>query len=221
MDLRALMSRLSKLPRAKRLGVIGLFYVLFVGVFWVLFWSPASVELADLKEQTSQLESNRQRVRIRAGDREKFEEELNRLTNRLSTALRELPNEREIADLLKRISLVGKRVGLEVRKFQPLPENVEEYYAEVPAALEVAGSYHEIAMFFDRLSKLGRIVSVRNVHIADPEEVSGRVELTVTGQVVTYRFLTTEEAEANQQTQRGSGRRGRRGKSKGKAGGGH
>lgn len=215
MDFHALVEKLSKLSRARRYGLIFLGYVLIMGVFWGMFWKPTSEKLGTLEGETVTLDSKRQQVRIRAADREKFEEELQRLTDDLRTALRELPNDREIPDLLKRISLVGKKVGLEVRKFQPLPERVEEYYAEIPVALEVVGTFHEVAMFFDRLSKLGRIVSVRGVKIGEPEERGGRVELNVTGSAVTYRFLSQEEVDAKSSAARGGGRRGRKGKGKG------
>ena len=99
-----------------------------------------------------------------------------------------------------------------MRKFQPLPEKVDEYYAEVPVALEVVGTFHEVAMFFDRLSKLGRIVSVHGVNIKEPEERGGRVELNVTGSAVTYRFLSQEEIAAKNAAAPPRGRRGRKGR---------
>jgi type IV pilus assembly protein PilO len=80
-----------------------------------------------------------------------------------------------------------------MRKFQPLPEVAMSYYAEVPVSLEITGSYHEVAVFFDALSKLGRIVSVQDIKLEDPEERAGKVFLNVSGKAVTYRFLTEEE----------------------------
>jgi len=210
MDFHVLLERLSKLPRARRYGLISLTYVLVLAVFWALFWNPASEKLSVLESETSTLDAKRTQVRIRAADRDKFEEELQSLTTNLKNALKELPNKREIPDLLKRISLVGNKVGLEVQKFQPLPERLMEYYAEVPVALEVVGTFHEVAMFFDQLSKLGRIVSVHGVNITEPEERGGRVELYVSGNAVTYRFLSEEEKEANDAKARGP-RGGRKG----------
>jgi type IV pilus assembly protein PilO len=138
--------------------------------------------------------------------------ELQQLMADLKLALKELPEDREIPGLLKGISSLGKKVGLEVGRFQPLPEKMREYVAEVPVSLEVQGSYHEVAMFFDRLSKMNRIVYVSNIEMGDPEERGGKVYLTVTGNAVTFRFLTDEEIQANQQAQeRGKGKRGKRG----------
>ncbi len=211
MDTHELLERLAKLPRAQRLALTALVYALVAVLFWVMLYSPAAEEVSRLEAQHTELDVKRAKVRARAENREKFEAELQELTAALKKALRELPNDREIPELLKRISSVAKKVGLEIRKFQPLPEVVREYYAEVPVALEVAGSYHEVAMFFDRLSKLGRIVYVKNVDIKSPEERGGKVYLEVEGTSVTFRFLSDDEIE-----KQGGGKRGKRGKKRGR-----
>jgi type IV pilus assembly protein PilO len=72
--------------------------------------------------------------------------------------------------------------------------------------MELVGSYHEVAMFFDRLSKLGRIVSVHNVSVSEPDVRGGKVYLTVSAEAVTYRFLTAEERVAAKGP-RGKGKR--------------
>jgi type IV pilus assembly protein PilO len=129
--------------------------------------------------------------------------------------LKEFLNQREIPGLLKGISTTGKKVGLEVRQFRPLVEITREYVAEVPVELEVGGSFHEVAMFFDRLSDMNRIVYVKDIQMGAPEERGGKVYLTVTGKAVTFRFLTKEEQEAAKNDKKGK-RRGRRGRGKAK-----
>ena len=142
-----------------------------------------------------------------------FEEQLKTLMADLQQALKELPNDREIPGLLKSISTMGKKVGLEVRKFAPLDERTKKYVAEVPVALEVEGSYHEVAMFFDRLSKMNRIVYVQEIDVGRAVERGGKVSLTVAGKAVTFRFLTDDEINANKKVKgrnKGKGRAGAR-----------
>ena len=204
-----------KLPRTQRIGALGLAYVVVLGIFWTMVYSPKVEEVASLDSSSIELQQNLDRQRIRAANREDSEAQLEGLTESLGQALQELPLDREISELLNRISQVGKNVGLEVRKFQPLPDVMHEYYAEVPVAIEVEGSFHEVAMFFDRISQLGRIVSVRNVDISEPDERNGKMYLTVTGRVVTYRFLSDEE-----RAEVAASSRGRKGKAKGRQRGG-
>lgn len=204
-----LLEKLAALPRSQRLAVWVAFPILVLVAFWFMVYSPKSDELKVLDGKHQELVTQRDQVKKRAENREQFEAELEELSLQLKQALRELPNEREIPDLLKRISAVGKKAGLEIRKFQPLPEVVQSYYAEVPVALEVSGSYHEVAMFFDRLSKLGRIVSVNDIEMINPDDRNGKVYLKTTGKAVTYRFLTEEELKRNAN---GGARRGGKGR---------
>ena len=127
MDLNDILERFGKLPRVQRLAVLSLVLVIFVAMFWTLVYSPKSEELAQLESKNVELVAEKEKVKRRAENREKFEAELQELTSQLKEALRELPNEREIPDLLRKISSVGKKVGLEVRRFQPLPEAKKEY----------------------------------------------------------------------------------------------
>jgi len=207
MDLNDILERFGKLPRVQRLAVLSLVLVIFLAMFWTLVYSPKSEELAQLKSQNIELVAEKEKVKRRAENREKFEAELQELTSQLKEALRELPNEREIPDLLRKISSVGKKVGLEVRRFQPLPEVKQEYYADVPVSLQVMGSYHEVAMFFDRLAKMSRIVYVRDITMEISGERGGKSILKVEGKAVTFRFLTEEERQAAQTSKKGKGKR--------------
>ena len=105
MDTHELLERLAKLPRAQRLALTGLVYALVAVLFWVMLYSPAAEEVERLEAQQTELQVKRAKVRARAENREKFEAELQELTAALKKALRELPNDREIPELLKRISI--------------------------------------------------------------------------------------------------------------------
>ncbi len=62
--------------------------------------------------------------------------------------------------------------------------------------IEVVGTYHEVALFFDRVGKLPRIVNIRNIIMSTPEERSGRIILETAGEAVTYRFLEEKKKAA-------------------------
>lgn len=213
MNLSKLLERLGRIPRSQRLILYGALYVIMVVAYWGLLYIPKSGELDALQsERTTLLEQKRQ-IEQRVKSKQAFEQELKDLMADLQQALKELPNDREIPGLLKGISTMGKKVGLEVKKFAPLPEKTRQYVAEVPVALEVEGSYHEVAMFFDRLAKMNRIVYVQDIEMTKPEERGGKVYLTVEGKAVTFRFLSDEEIQAATAAKsKGKGRR--RGKGK-------
>jgi type IV pilus assembly protein PilO len=192
-DIHELLERMSKLPRTQRLGIIVLVYLALGAVFWFALYSPKQKTITVLESQQQELETKVAVVKKRAENREEFERELEDLTLQLRQALRQLPDDREIPDLLSRISTIARRIGLEIHRFLPKNEIVHEYHAEVPVELELKGSYHEVAMFFDRLSKLSRIVYVQDITMEEPKESSGKVIVTVTGRLTTFRFLSEGE----------------------------
>ena len=215
-----MIERLAKLPRGQRFALFGLIYVLVGMMFAFTMYMPATGELDSLKTNKKNLQNQQRMVQKRVQDKDGFDQRLDDLTKDLKNALKELPNNREIPGLLKGISTLGKKVGLEMRRFTPMPEVVREYVAEVPVELEVEGSFHEVAMFFDRLAKMNRIVYVQDIEIGSPVERGGKVSLTVSGKAVTFRFLTDEEIKKGQRARSGKGKRGRKGARGGKFKGG-
>jgi type IV pilus assembly protein PilO len=208
MNAAKILERISKLPRSQRLLVFGVLYLLLVAAYIGALYMPASEEMDTLAAEERTLLTQRAQIDERIKNKATFEAELQQLTADLKQALRELPNDREIPGLLKGISTTGKKVGLEVKKFQPLPEVRREFVADVPVALEVEGAYHEVALFFDRLAKMNRIVYVQDVEMAKPIDRAGKTVLTVKGTAVTFRFLTEQEMAAEVAPQ--DGKRGKK-----------
>jgi type IV pilus assembly protein PilO len=112
----------------------------------------------------------------------------------LTNALTQLPNEKEIPEILRNISSLGKESKLNFTLFRPKPEEPQQFYARVPIELVFLGNYHNAGIFFDRVSKLPRIINVVNfnmIRAKDTEKGKGEEELLVRTSclVNTYRFL--------------------------------
>lgn len=190
-----LLDRYTRLPRSQRLLLVGLGYLVVCVVFFFSLISPTLAEIDSAKSVQEQLTTKRNQVRTRAENRASFEAELEGLAAQLKQALKELPNDREIPVLLSEIDGHARKSGLDVRRFQPLPEVLHEYFADVPVQLVMDGSFHEIGIFFDRVRKMSRIVSVQDIEMSDPVESGSETTLKVSAQAVTYRFLTEKEIE--------------------------
>jgi type IV pilus assembly protein PilO len=206
-----LLEQFAKLPRSQRVLVVGLSYVFVVVLIWVSLISPTRDQIAGAEAQRADLTTKRDQVRSRAENRAAFEAELELLAAKLKQALKELPNDREIPGLLSEIDGHARKSGLDVRRFQPLPEVMHEYYADVPVQLVMDGGFHEIGIFFDKVRQMGRIVSVQDIEMTDPTEAGTETSLKVSGQVVTYRFLTDKEIEENRSRAKAAGRSGQGG----------
>lgn len=188
-----ILERLARLPRSQRVVVYAVSYLILVVALFFSLIVPAMDSITTSSAQRDSLRIKRDEVKARAANRGAFESELEQLEADLKQALKELPNDREIPGLLSEIDALARKSGLEVRKFQPLPELTREYYAEVPVQMVMEGGFHEVAIFFDRVGKMGRIVSVEDIEMVEPQEAGAETTLTIEGKVVTYRFLTEEE----------------------------
>jgi type IV pilus assembly protein PilO len=188
--------RFAKLPRAYRLAAIPLLCVAVFGVYGYALYRPARTELLAVEQQERELQRKVSEVRAIVSNLAAFEKELADLEQKLKLALRQLPDSKELPVLLTDISSLGKDAGLEFKLFRPKSEVPRDFYAEVPIEIEFSGSYHDIARFFDKVSKLPRIVNVSRLAMTVAARDLETTYLSVKGEATTFRFIEREAAPA-------------------------
>jgi type IV pilus assembly protein PilO len=119
-------------------------------------------------------------------------------------ALQLLPDKEEIPDLLSSISNIGANSGLEFLLFEPQNEIPRNFYAEIPLRIEVTGPFHNVASFFDQLSRLSRIVNVGNVQMTRREAKSTEADLLTNCTATTYKFIETEPPKPRRGRRKGN-----------------
>lgn len=181
--------RLSRLPSHYRLAIILLVPVLLCTGYWWMLYRPGQDEVTGLRRQQQKLQRKLNEVRSVAAKMEQFEQEIEALEAELKVAVRQLPSSKELPGLLTDISTLGKKSGLEFNAFRPQDESTRGFYAEVPIEIEFNGGYHEVAVFFDRVAKLDRIVNVGDLKMTVGRETLEGTTLKVSGRAVTFRFL--------------------------------
>ena len=190
------LDKFAKLPGStKAIILVVLVVVTGFGYAW-LFHFPMQEELERLQTQIGTLRAERDKNAKIAEHLDEYKAEVARLTEDLERAKALLPNDREIDDLLKSVANLGKKVGLEFLLFRPLPDVRRDFYAEVPVEISIRGGYHEVALFFAKVGQLKRIVNIQNVSMTSPVEKNGKMQVTVNGQAVTFRFLEAAAAKA-------------------------
>ena len=132
-------------------------------------------------------------------DHQKFKDQVAKLDEELKNALTQLPNEKEIPEILKNITSLGKESNLEFTLFRPKAEEPQQFYAKVPIELTLLGSYHNTGIFFDKVSKLPRIINVVDFNMTRAKDIKGRGETEVLVRtsclVNTYRFIEKKSEE--------------------------
>jgi type IV pilus assembly protein PilO len=185
-DLNTFSDKISKLRMVHRVLIFVGTVVILIAFFVWLIYMPKTAQIKSLKTELDKVEKELRLAKGRARNLKKLEEELARAQEDLQFALRLLPTTSEIPNLLKSITKLGNDSNLEFLLFSPQREISREYFIEIPVDIEVKGTYHDVALFFDKVSKLDRIVNVVNVSMAPIKSMS--TTLKTNCRSVTYRF---------------------------------
>ncbi len=197
------LEKIFKFPLYQRILILVGLMLVFAGLFVYLMYLPLCEELSGLRQKDASLQNKIQEDQRIADNLPKFKAEYEKMKALLDDALTELPNEKEIPNLLTSITALAKENGLNVTMFKPGAEQPKGFYAEVPVELKMVGSYHEVALFSDAVAKLPRIVNINNLTLASPKDEGGRILLAVNCLATTFRFIEGTPAEAGKNTGKG------------------
>jgi type IV pilus assembly protein PilO len=192
-DLNVYFDKVSKLKMVHRVLIFAGTVVLLLGLFIYLIYLPKTGEITEIKSEKDRLDKEIRLAKRRTKNLKKLEADLTMVEGNLKSAITLLPTTSEIPKLLKSITKLGNDSDLEFLLFSPEKQVSKEFYVEIPVSMEVRGSYHNVATFFDKVGKLDRIVNVVNVNMIPLKAYS--TYLKTTCKAVTYRFKEVKEAE--------------------------
>jgi type IV pilus assembly protein PilO len=156
---------LSKLPWW---GQIGAFVLVCGGAaygFWHFYVSEMQTDITVRETRLTAMRADIARGVATARRLPEFESQVTQLEQRLENLKQVLPEERDVADILRRIQGLATQSNLAIQSFKPLPVVSQALYAEVPYRLTAEGTYHNLGFFFDRISKFPRIINVSEISI--------------------------------------------------------
>jgi type IV pilus assembly protein PilO len=188
------LEKIEAIGRLQRILICVAVFLILGGSFYYFYYMPKAQKINELKDQHEALETRLFTAREAAKDLDKFQKEYDDAEMKFKVALQLLPEKQEIPSLLEGVSKSGKDSGLEFLLFQPGQEVQRGFYAEIPVSVQVSGGYHNIALFFDRVAKLPRIVNILNIAIQAPAATPGILATSCTA--MTYRFLEAAPAGA-------------------------
>lgn len=157
---------LSKLPWYGQLGAFVLLAAASVWGFYTYYVTDAEAELALKQTHLNALKAdvNKGLTAMRSlGD---FQAQVTDLEHRLDSLQNVLPEQKDVADTLRRIQGLATQSNLALLKFTPIGTKQQPHYLEVPYRIEAEGSYHNLGLFFDRVSKFPRIIDIGDISIS-------------------------------------------------------
>lgn len=182
--------KLSKLYRI--LVFLGIFAILAGPFVWFIYL-PKMEKIEELKNEQQALDSKLLRANAKKRQLKHLQKEMIKAQAEFKMVKKKLPEQKEIPSLLANISRSGHEAGLEFLLFQPGPEKRKDFYAEIPVSIRVSGKYHDVALFFDKVSRLSRIVNIDNIRIAGITK-DNKLETSCTA--ITYRFVEAQPPPA-------------------------
>ena len=182
--------KIGALTRVHRIAICAGTFLLLGGTFFYFIYMPKTGRINELKKNYDDLEVKVTRAKAAAKDFDKHQRQYKEAQENFKLALQLLPDKKEIPSLLESISKSGRRSGLEFLLFKPEKEVSKDFYAEIPVKIQVTGGYHNLAIFFDQVSKLSRIVNISNIKIkgAKGSKKAGRY-LEASCVATTFRFV--------------------------------
>lgn len=203
------LQKIEKLTKPQRIGIYIGTIVLILGLsIWLLFW-PKKQTIDNLNVELKKVEKKLAEAKKNAEELNDWRTKMKKKEVQYKTVMKALPEKEEIPSLLAGVSQAGKDAGLDFLLFQPKNEKRKKFYAEIPVDINVSGTYHQVAAFFDKVSNLPRIVNIRNIKMAPSKGKKGGGSVLKTScQAVTYKFI--ERSDKKEKGKKKGGRKGRR-----------
>lgn len=182
------LDKLNKIPLIyKAIALIIVLVVVFAG-FYFTSWTELDKKAENLRQEEVQLTRKYNEQKAVADNLPTFIENTKRLEDDLNSALKQLPRDKEVPTLLRDIYTLGKKSGVSFKTFEPQNQRTQRLYSELPVRLQISGKYHEIAVFFDRIGKMSRIVNVSDLDVNLLSSKDKKDELSVNCNATTFMF---------------------------------
>ena len=182
----------------KAAALIGLFVLLLVGGWWFL-WSDQLAELEAKEREEETLKQQYLDKKKQAINLDLYVQQLAEIDRSFGALLKQLPNKSEIEALRIEVNQAGLGRGLQFELFKPGQEQIKDFYAELPIAIKINGTYHDFGAFAADIAKLPRIVTLNNIAIAPAKDGV----LTLDAITKTFRYLDEEEVAKQKKAQGG------------------
>jgi type IV pilus assembly protein PilO len=187
---------LTKLPWYAQLGAFVLLAAGSVGAFYYYYEMPTRADMASRQAQLKSLQADVLKGRETAKKLPEFEAQVTDLEAKLESLKAVLPEEKDAADLLRRMQTVATQSNLTIKSFKPAPTVMQQLHAEWPIHLELEGNFNNLATFFDRVGKFTRIVNISQVDIKGKDKPEANLTISASCVATTFVLLDKQAAAA-------------------------
>jgi type IV pilus assembly protein PilO len=185
---------LTKLPWYAQIGAFVVVSGLAIFGFWKFYVLDIQTEIASRQTRVTALRADIAKGVATARRLPEFQAQVTELEHRLDTLKQVLPEEKDVADILRRVQGLATQSNLTILRFTPQPLQQQALYAELPFKLQAEGTYHDLGFFFDRISKFPRIINIGDLTIK--AKVPPEPNATIVADLVATTFVLQEGTPA-------------------------
>jgi type IV pilus assembly protein PilO len=186
---------LTKLPWYGQVGAFVALTITGVGLFYYYYEAPARTEIAGREITLKALRADAAKGQATEKKLPEFRAQVDELEDRLASLSEVLPEEKDGAELLRQMQATAVQSNLTIKSFKPAPVVTKQLHSEWPISLELDGTYHNLALFFDRVGKFSRIVNITGLSIKgrDSSKDKGDNRATITASCVATTFVLLDK----------------------------
>ena len=178
-------------------GQLALYVVLgggLVATHHYMYAVDMEAKIARTHAERRTIETGIARARVEERRLPEFRARVAELNARLAALRNVLPEQKDVGDLLRRIQTLATQSSLTIRGFKPQAVATRQQHAEWPISLELEGTYHDLGAFFDKVSRMPRIINISGIRIKTRDEKPARDLLpsTVAAQCTVTTFVLSE-----------------------------
>jgi type IV pilus assembly protein PilO len=185
---------LTKLPWYAQIGAFAVLSLIGLGAYYYYYETAVRADMALRQNELLVLRAEIARGYATAKKLPEFRAQVAELNGRLENLKSVLPEEKDAADLLRRLQTVATQSNLTIKGFKPSPTITKQLHAEWPIALEFDGTYHNLAMFFDRVGKFTRIINISELDVTSKDKPTANS--TITARCVATTFVLLDKPAA-------------------------
>lgn len=180
------------------LVIIG--YVYFFTSFMPFFFQPQKARINTLGSEYDKISAELEKARKTVNSLAKLEEEYERLHEKWVAAQSLLPQEKEVAQLLRKVTRAGSQSGIQFELFEPGIPVSREFITDNPVHVKVRGEYHEVGVFLSKVANLDRIINVTNLKVKPFKDKDNTDGFTIEAEMTMTAFTMNKSGEVTDES---------------------
>ncbi len=186
---------LKTLPLYAKIIIALLPSVIIALLVLFLVINPRLKQIKALEAQIDKQNNEIAVMQVKAAKLDELKMENDRLLARVNELKEQLPEEKEISDLLKQVSDMGISAGLEIKSWKPAPKvtHPSGIVYEIPVSVNVTGTYHNLGYFLSSVTRLNRIVNINDMKLGSPRKEKNDTILQVSFRASTFSAIPEAE----------------------------